>query len=187
MNINYKVKIRDFDIARIEREFNKGKKTAMMKSGGMVRTIARRSIRKRAWRHAGGKGRKAKGSQYVAYWGGKTAISDPDGPPRSHTSGNTFGIRTIMFKYDSRTDTVVVGPIGGDRSKNSIPKVLEYGGQTVTTIPAYAHAKKASLGVASGRPYKLRKNIRARPFMRPALKTFESSYPKMFRDSLGKR
>lgn len=164
--------------------YEKDRIKVLGRAGAIVRGIARRSIRKRAWRAAAdSRGRKAKNS-YTTYWGGKTSISTAGKQPYSHTSGNTFGLKSIQFGYDSKSDTVRVGPIGGNRSRNSVPNVLEFGGTTTTIIPAYAHAKKASLGVATGRRYRLRKRIQARPFMGPALKAFTKDYPKLFRDTL---
>ena len=174
------------DDARLQREWDRKRKKVLMRSGALVRGIARRSIRKRAWRVGGSaRGRKSSNAKYTTYWGGTTAISSPGKPPFSHTSGSTFGIKTILFKYDSSTGSVVVGPMHGSRSANKIPNVIEFGGQTTNTIPAFAHAKKRSLGVSSGRRYKLRKNIAARPFMRPAFEKFKDSYPTLFRDIIG--
>ncbi len=167
--------------------YDKERRKVLGRAGAIVRGIARRSLRKRAWRvGSSARGRKSKNSTYTTYWGGTTAISKANGksPPFSHTSGKTFGLKTILFGYDSKTDQVHVGPIGGSRSTNNIPNVLEFGGQTTNTIPAYAHAKKATLGVRSGRRYKLRKNIAKRPYMKPALDKFIGEYPKLFRDTL---
>lgn len=165
--------------------YDKERRKILGRAGAIVRGIARRSLRKRAWRvGASRRGRKSKNSHYNAYWGGTVAISNPGKQPFSHTSGKTFGLKTIHFGYNSRTDQVNVGPIGGSRSTNNVPNVLEFGGQTTNTIPAFAHAKKRALGVSSGRRYKLRKNIAARPYMGPALETFNTEYPKLFRDTL---
>jgi len=184
MKIDFKV-IQKIDVHKVERAYKKNRKKVLMKGGAIVRTIARRSLRKRAWRTAANtRGRKSKNSTYTTWWGGKTAISNAGSPPFSHTSGKTFGLKTIAFSYDARTDGVIVGPVGGDRSKNSVPNVLEFGGTVTNTVPAFAHAKKRSLGVASGRKYKYRKRIAKRPYMAPAMATFQSSYPKLWRDAI---
>jgi hypothetical protein len=184
MKIDFKV-IQRIDTKEIERAYKKNRKKILMKGGAIVRTIARRSLRKRAWRTAANnRGRKSKASQYTTWWGGKTAISNPGSQPFSHTSGKTFGLKTIAFSYDPVTGGVIVGPVGGDRSRNSVPNVLEFGGSVVNTVPAFAHAKKRSLGVSTSRKYKYRKRIAKRPYMAPAIDAFSKSYPKMWRDSI---
>jgi len=183
IDFGFKFKLND---AKLQKEWNRKRKKVLMRSGALVRGIARRSLRKRAWQvGSSARGRKSKNSKYTTYWGGTTAISKPGNAPFSHTSGKTFGLKTILFKYDSRSDSVVVGPMHGSRSQNKIPHVLEFGGQTTNIIPAYAHSKKASLGIRSGRRYKLRKNITKRPYMEPAFKKFKDTYPKLFRDLIG--
>ena len=169
----------------LDKRYDKERMEVLNKAGKVVRGIARRSIRKRAWKAAANRrGRPAKHGTYTTYWGGTTSISPAGSAPRSHTSGSTFGIKSILYGYDSKTDQVIVGPVGGNRSRNSVPQVLEFGGQTVTNIPAYAIAKKRAVGIYTKRKHRMRKTIKARPYMGPALKIFTKDYPKLFRDTL---
>jgi hypothetical protein len=81
----------------------RGKRRGLMRGGGLVRQIARRSIR------SGGK---------------KNRASEPGEPVRWHTKP---GIRDqIYFAYDDRGGTVPVGPL--HFAGSDVPEKLEHGG-----------------------------------------------------------
>ncbi len=124
---------------------------------GLVRTIARRSIKKRKYR------------------GAKTQKSAPGNPPFSHTDGS-FGIRTILFHYDDKSGSVIIGPVGRS-SAHSVPEALEFGGPAIVRIPRYM--RKARGGAKTQRVV-----IKRRPFMAPALEKFESDYPALWKDAI---
>ena len=132
--LNLTVNPRGFILDRrsIERSIQAGAKTALNKSGAYIRRSAKASIKRR-----------------------KRGISEPGQPPISHTGA----IKRILYAYDPRTRTVVVGPLPfGLRGAG----VLEYGGVTRVKQPV----------PTSGGGYRIRiikMLIRARPFMRPAL------------------
>lgn len=96
-------------LAAVER----GQRRALFRAGGLVRTVARRSIR------SGGK---------------KNAVSKPNDPPRWHVKP---GIREIYFGYDARTGTMPVGPIKFNAKGSDVPEKLEHGG--VITISRKRH------------------------------------------------
>lgn len=137
-----KIDVKKFflDRQKVLDRIGKAQAKVFMQAGGKVRTIARRSIRRRK--------RPSKIGQ----------------PPSSHVASGEFGMKTILFALPPGSDRVVVGPVGGKGS--SVPRVLEFGGRSRTyNLPGKTHAYVA-----------------ARPYMRPALEKFESSYPDLWKD-----
>jgi len=132
-----------FDRPRVTRAVDRAKRQALSRAGAFVRQRARTSIRKR------------KGS------------SEPGSPPFSHEGSLR---RFILFGYDPRSESVVVGPVGFRRSR--APEALEYGGPT--TI--YRRRR--------GRLVRERVRIESRPFMRPALERELSQLPAVWRNSV---
>jgi len=93
-----------FDRQRITAALNKARRRALGRAGACVRTVAKRSIRKRK------------------------KSSAPGQPPSSHEGSLR---QLIYFGYDARADTYVVGPIGFKKSE--APHALEHGGQATIT------------------------------------------------------
>ena len=92
-----------FDQKKIMRAVNKTERRQLMRVGGLTKTIARRSIRKR-----------------------KRKISAPGNPPFSKRGGLR---KNIFFAYDEIRRAVVVGPVKLPSRLNYIaPKVLETSG-----------------------------------------------------------
>lgn len=131
------------DRAKVQRAVDKGRLRALSKGGAFVRQAARTSIRKR------------KGS------------APPGKPPHSHEGSLR---RLILFGYDRSTDSVVVGPVGFNKS--TAPNVLEFGGRTVITRRV------------RGRLVRQRVKIAARPFMLPALEREAPKLPGAFKNSV---
>ncbi len=132
-----------FDRPKVIRAVERGKRQALSKGGAFVRQAARTSIRPR------------KGT------------SSPGRPPFSHEGSLR---RLILFGYDARSDSVVVGPVGFKRS--TAPNVLEFGG--TTTI----------LRRQKGRLVQHRVKIAARSYMAPALERERSKLPALWRNSV---
>ena len=83
------------------------------RSGGLVRSIWRRSIRYR-----------------------KNKKSSPGQAPFTHVRSGAFGLRSILFDYDPVTQTTIIGPVGGDDRTNA-PAALEFGGRAkIKTRPS---------------------------------------------------
>ena len=90
------------DRSAISRAVDRGRRRALARSGGLVRTIARRSMRRRPGR------------------------SRPGQPPHAH-SGELRDL--LFFSYDRSSDSVVVGPAAFAR-RTGAPATLEFGGRT---------------------------------------------------------
>lgn len=120
-----------FDKAAVLSKVDPAKARALSRFGAFVRQRARSSIRTRK------------------------GISPPGSPPYSHVGTLK---KSILFGYDQKADTVVIGPLPAGRGGIGA-LALERGGRV------------SRPGLRGGRAL----NYRARPFMRPA---FEAELPK---------
>lgn len=144
----------------------------LMHVGGFVRTVARRSIRKRA----------------------HDKYSKPGNPPFSHGEGR---LRNGIFFGADGDRAVVIGPQldNGSRStaagQQTVPSLLEFGGG----VPARGQLIAIDGGVrrdergqfVSGKTFvKATRAIQyePRPYMGPALEKGAERFPKLFADSV---
>lgn len=136
-----------FDRPKVRRAVDHAKRRSLSRAGAFIRQRARTSIRKRKRSSRAGE------------------------PPSSHTG---LLRRFILFGYDRRSDSVVVGPVGFRRSR--APSVLEFGGPTkvVSSSRRGAGRRKQSRTI----------RIAARPYMRPALEKERSNLPAVWRNSV---
>jgi stalled ribosome alternative rescue factor ArfA len=132
-----------FDSTKVQRAVDAAERQTLRKFGSLVRLRARHSIRKRR------------------------KVSKPGNPPHSHVGLLRNG---ILFAYDERRKTVVIGAVLL-RPWSQVPALLEYGG----------YGKR----IKKNRPGK-GAYWRARPYMRPAFEKELSRMPEMFRNSLGR-
>lgn len=135
-----------FDRPAVVRAVDRAKRAVLSRAGAFIRQRARTSIRPR------------KGS------------APPGSPPHSHEGSLR---RLILFGYDPRSDSVVVGPVG---FRGSVaPRALEFGGKTTV-----ASRRRA--------PRDTRRTLRiaARPYMAPALEKERPKLPALWRDSVKK-
>jgi phage gpG-like protein len=142
--IDMRIKSMFFDRPKVQRAVDRSKRRSLSRAGAFIRQRARTSIRKRKRQ------------------------SRPGQPPSSHTG---LLRRFILFGYDRRSDSVVVGPVGFRRSRS--PHVLEFGGRT--TVESRRRG---------GRRQKRTVRIAARPYMRPALEKERSQLPAVWRNSV---
>jgi len=146
-----------FDRPAVLAAIDKQRAKALRRSGGRVRKIARRSMR----RVSKSKQRKAREARIKALRAGQRtwtdpSISKPGSPPNIHARGK-FSPKLILFAYDPSTKSVVTGPVRGNTSHNVV-EALERGGN----VPVYT-------GTRRNRRMLKTEHIAARPFMRPAL------------------
>ena len=141
--ITMRIKDLFFDRPAVTGAVNAGKRKALSKAGAFIRTAARTSIRKRKGSAPAGK------------------------PPHSHEGSLR---RLILFGYDKASDSVVVGPVGFEKS--IAPSALEYGGRTIVT------------GKHRGRRETRVVRIAARPYMGPALEREAPKLPPLWRNSI---
>jgi hypothetical protein len=139
------------DFRELRRKAEKAKEKVLKRSGAIVRSIMRNSIKYRA-----------KGS------------SPPGSPPYSHVKSG--GIKNlILFEYDAKTQTVVIGPARDPQTMANVapvPGTLETGGRSRVRLPP-------RLRKARGKPTTIA-TVKARPFAKPALERFESTYPDLW-------
>jgi len=134
-----------FDRKKVLRAVDKATRRVLSKAGAFVRTTAKHSIRRRK------------------------RVSQPGQPPSSH-----MGLlkHLILFGYDRRRQTVVVGPLKLNQKIGNAPEALEHGGASI---------------VAEGlrnRRRKRRVRIKARPFMGPAMAKETPKFPKLWANSV---
>lgn len=135
-----------FDRPAVTVAVGRAKRAVLSRAGAFIRAAARTSIRPR------------KGT------------SAPGRPPHSHEGSLR---RLILFGYDPRTDSVVVGPVGFRGS--AAPSALERGGAT-TVVSRRQGARGARRTI----------RIAARPYMLPALEKERPRLPALWRDSVRK-
>jgi hypothetical protein len=151
---------------RIFAGIDRARTSVLKKSGAIVRTFARRSIRKARRKRLSELDPVSLTSYRIAQRVAKdkgyaapelpVAHSLPGEPPRS-IAGD---LRKFMFfGFDTTTKTVVVGPAKLSK-KGDAPSVLEYGGRSEGST------------------------IAARPYMRPAEKKSRDKYLQLWKDSI---
>lgn len=129
-----------FDSAKVIAAMDRADRKAQSKFGAYVRTRARSSLRRR---------KKA---------------SAPGSPPSVRSKHPYATLKNILFGFDVKTRSTIVGPVGLKRGKAVVPGLHEFGGTAVR------------FGKTARYP--------ARPFMAPALKAEAPKFPNLFRASL---
>lgn len=99
-------------------------------------------------------------------------------PPRKRTGALRDG---IVFAYDSRTQSVVVGPVRLAR-RGRAPEILELGGPVL--LPA-RDADGRPLRNPRGRILLAERRLEPRPYMRRSLLDVLDALPEQWRDSIG--
>lgn len=142
MDIGFDIKKLFFDTKAVRGSVDKATRRALSKFGAFVRKSSRSSIRIRK------------------------AVSRPGAPPSSHTG---LLKRLILFGYDPRKRSVVIGPVRFTRrAGGEAPSLLEYGGRG--TVTRFDKKKRATWS--------------PRPFMGPAMEKEKSKLPAIWRDSV---
>ena len=154
--LNWKVQF--FDSPAVIKRVNATERRVLSKVGAFVRTRARSSIRR--------KKRPTKGKRR----GRRQIRSAPGSPPYSWQQP---GIKDIVFVLDQRTLSVAIGPIPWNAAKGDTPGTLEEGGAVEVNESRYRDRDMPwQPGTWKQGPVERRKrkvNIKARPFMGPAL------------------
>lgn len=182
MDVKYKVEFK-FDPMKVERSFERGRKKVLMRGGAIVRTIARRSIKKRKWKKKPKRSKRTDIYQHE-YMPSVTMLSKPGGLPFAHAASSRTGLKDIRYAYDYSTKSVVVGTVKYPGSKSDAPSKIEHGGTSRKIIPHWARAAKRKHNIQTSGAYRFNQRVRKRPYMQPALETFSSNYPQLWRDSL---
>jgi hypothetical protein len=141
--IDMRIKSLFFDRPKVVRAVDRARRQALSRGGAFIRQTARRSIRPRK------------------------STSRPGHPPHSHEGSLR---RLILFGYDDRTDSVVIGPVGFRRKR--APNVLEFGGTTTVM-----RRKRGRLVTEKVR-------VARRAYMGPALVKERPKLPQLWRNSV---
>ncbi|MEO1530387.1 MAG: hypothetical protein AAFX06_33785 [Planctomycetota bacterium] len=102
-----------FNVRAIENAISREEKRRLVRIGAFVRTVARRSLRRRK------------------------RVSKPGRPPSVHARGFA-SLKSIFFVFNPRQSSVVIGPVKlsvDSLTKNpiSVPQTLEFGGGITVT------------------------------------------------------
>lgn len=162
------------------------KRSIFQRAGSRVRMLQRKSIKPRRVRNTvnpPNNARQKNRNKRVWIYGrdpqGRyiwTETSKPGDPPFTHVKAGQFGIKWIQYDVDMNDDNVIIGPLGKTRKNGNkpVPEILEKGGFRIN--PAMMKKKSA---------FFTRRNVIAkRPSAAPALETFRTQYPDMWRDSV---
>lgn len=152
--LDLSVKESFFDRERVQRAVDRGRRIALNRIGGFLRTTTRRSMRRRA------------------------GPSEPGKPPHAHVG---LLRDQLFYSYDQVADSVVVGPAllrhkgqDGAPVNATIPQVLEEGGRIqvreVKRGDSWKRAK-TSRAAAGGVTRTTEVPVAARPSIGPALET----------------
>lgn len=145
----------DINPLNLAKRMRKESERALFRAGSKLRGIMRRQIR------PGGK---------------KGKNSAPGESPRYHTAKGEFGLRSIVFKVDTHSLSLRVGPIL--ESSKDLPGLLEKGGIASFRV---SNGRITSLKRARNTKF-IRYRMSPRPFASTALKAFKSQYPEEWRN-----
>ena len=153
--VTFEMKKFFFDRQVVQNAVDKQQRRAISRSLAFVRTRARSLLRRRK------------------------SVSAPGKPPSVHTSG--IGLKTILFAYDMRTKSGIVGPVKLNqvnmtrRGSQPVPSILELGGTVTASEVQFrpgGNFFRRDLRRTRTKYYKTRTRTipyKRRPFMGPAL------------------
>ena len=165
IGLSYKVLGSFFDRDVVIRAVSKAKRQALSKAGSWVRQAARSSMRR--------VGKKARKNYHAV----------PGKPPRRHQGGLYRG---IVFAYDARAESVVIGPLRFNMDGGNVPNVLEFGGDLVKHWRINRHGHLSRRARASS--FKIVRQVwhyKAFPYMAPAAEKVAPDVPGLFANTLG--
>lgn len=150
-----------FDSERVQRSVDRAERRTMIRGLAFIRTVWRRSLRRRK------------------------KVSQPGATPSIHSSDPVATLKAVFFAYDERKHEGVVGMIKLNGAKSmsepvgtTVPGVLEHGGAIIvpeesfdgeTWFPVRRNKRRGSRTKTRKRRRRVR--IEARPSGAPALKT----------------
>lgn len=173
--LNVTLKLKPNDIAKIvdpgplRDKITRGNKKALFRTGALIRTTARRSIKKAPQEKK--QGRDERGRFTKKKKTGRRVASKPGGP--AYYRVGTIK-RLMKFEPDLQAETVAVGPIRfpSKQKEKWIPKILERGGTSLITYQE-----------DSGEWVTRRKKIKPRPTMHLAEEKVRTKYVDFWKDA----
>lgn len=196
-NVTYAAKDWFFDREKVIDLIEKKKHRSMRTMGAYIRRTARGSIKSRSakkhWRRMAKLRKRYEAGKFQGPMENDVRRSAPGQPPFSWQSQEP-NIKTILYRYDSATDSVVIGPVKlvGSKTHPPVPHTLEYGGTTEIEEYRFPGTAKWIRGRPPHRRSSYWKNRRpaesrrrsshvaARPFMHPALRKEAPKFPELF-------
>jgi hypothetical protein len=162
--LEYKVTGQFFDRAPVQKMMVDHERRSLSRIGAFIRRRARSSIRRRK------------------------RISAAGQPPSAHSTDKVASIKNILFAYDARRKSVVVGPVLlnqrniGVTNSGTIPETIEAGGAVMIREKRVGkHWMSQGRRVRPGQPTRRRRAVyKPRPIMGPALKAEQPNIPKIF-------
>jgi len=130
-----------FDVPEVMSQMDKATQRSLAKAGGLIRRHARSYKLRR-----------------------KKGVSLPGSSPHIHAPSGFASLKNILFSWDAKTRSVVVGPVYFSTTLGQpVPELLEYGSRGSD-------------------------QYRARPFMRPAFEELQKKgmISKQFKESIGR-
>lgn len=152
--VDYTLKDFFFDRLAVQSRIDKVEQRKLSEIGAFIRQRAIRSLRRRK------------------------RASMPGQQPSVRSRDKVTNIRNILFGYDDRNSSVIVGPVrlnglGHGVRSAPVPSLLEFGGQTTIIESRYSDRKMLwHPGIWKQGPVETRRKrvtIKPRPYMRPAL------------------
>jgi len=171
LGLSLQVKHLFFDRQEVIDKIGKAEAKALSKAGAFVRRRARSSIRRRK------------------------AVSQPGSPPSCHSTDKVATLKNILFAYEPREESVVVGPVklnghayqGSLLTSGTVPETAEFGG-SVGLREKQVGTRWVSQGRRKprpGQPTRIRQaKYRPRPFMQPALAAEAPTFPSHWANSV---
>jgi len=160
IRVTIKAKRAVFRREAVLRRVEQARERSFYRIGGLTRTIAANSMRRRK------------------------NVSDPGTAP-TRRSGELK--RLMAFDYDRRTESVVIGPI--EFANSGVPNLMEYGGRRFVRsalLPRRGAPKKRPLPKEDLRRYTGSIRYRPRPSVRPALVKTRDRIPGSFAKAMAR-
>lgn len=172
--ITAKVKKQFFDRQAVIDAVGRAQARLFARAGAFVRTAARTSMRRRK------------------------APAPPGKPPSVHSKDSFATLRNILFAWDPRSESLVVGPVTLNQSsfrgstvvKGAVPAIQEFGGvigehQWQRRDGTWQRTDLRSRRFAGGRPQRIRRAIvRPHPFMFPAMQKEMPKFPTLWKNAV---
>lgn len=152
-----------FDRQKVATKVEKARLKNLAKCGAFVRRRARSSMRRRK------------------------KVSPPGQPPSAHSKDAFATLKNILFGYDPRRKTVIVGPVAIYGNKQGVPRLMEQGGNVQRRrryVPQYTKTgKRKKLELRElAKPETV--HYAPRPFMGPALMRERKNFAKVWKNSI---
>jgi hypothetical protein len=175
-----------FDRLKVIEQVDKDQLRFLRNAGGFARRTARNSMKRRGKARTPPKNMNGRAYQKWLLEVEKQPASPAGTPPFTHTDSAVTTLKNILFAFGGK-DSVIVGPVGLNGSKGSIPALHEYGGTAHIPEKQVTFQRGGSKWVPRGRRVRPGQQTRkrsakypARPFMAPAVAKTQSKFKNLW-------